>query len=139
MAAAGALRSVLLYLLFTLDDCSISGGERRRVSLGVALAGCPLCLFLDEPTSGLDSSSALSLFKLLKELAAGGLTVVAVVHQPRMEVFAATDDLIVLGCGGCLFYCGPSVTRNSFSLSRIQPMLTKSAGGYKPLAISSWI
>jgi hypothetical protein len=50
-----------------------------------------------KPTSGLDSSSALSLFKLLKELAAGGLTVVAVVHQPRMEVFAATDDLIVLG------------------------------------------
>jgi ABC-type multidrug transport system ATPase subunit len=79
------------------------------VSLGVALAGSPLCLFLDEPTSGLDSSSALSLFQLLKELAAGGLTVVAVVHQPRAEVFAATDDLIVLGPGGSLFYGGPSV------------------------------
>jgi ABC-type multidrug transport system ATPase subunit len=91
--------------------CSISGGERRRVSLGVSLAGAPLCLFLDEPTSGLDSSSALSLFQLLKELAAGGLTVVAVVHQPRAEVFAATDDLIVLGAGGCLFYSGPSVPR----------------------------
>lgn len=79
------------------------------MSLGVALAGSPLCLFLDEPTSGLDSSSALSLFQLLKELAAGGLTVVAVVHQPRAEVFAATDDLIVLGPGGSLFYGGPSV------------------------------
>ncbi len=91
-------------------QCSISGGERRRVSLGVALSGSPLCLFLDEPTSGLDSSSALSLFQLLKELAAGGITVVAVVHQPRAEVFAATDDLIVLGSGGCVFYSGPSVT-----------------------------
>ncbi len=88
---------------------SISGGERRRVSLGVSLAGAPLCLFLDEPTSGLDSSSALSLFQLLKELAAGGLTVVAVVHQPRAEVFAAMDDLIVLSGGGRLFYSGPSV------------------------------
>jgi ABC-type multidrug transport system ATPase subunit len=94
---------------FVHAGCSISGGERRRVSLGVALAGSPLCLFLDEPTSGLDSSSALSLFQLLKELAAGGLTVVAVVHQPRAEVFAATDDLIVLGPGGSLFYGGPSV------------------------------
>jgi ABC-type multidrug transport system ATPase subunit len=113
---------------------SISGGERRRVSLGVSLAGAPLCLFLDEPTSGLDSSSALSLFQLLKELAAGGLTVVAVVHQPRAEVFAATDDLIVLGTGGCLFYSGPSVR---VARRRILPSMTLPSGGREAVAAGS--
>ncbi len=117
--------------------CSISGGERRRVSLGVALAGAPLCLFLDEPTSGLDSSSALSLFQLLKELAVGGLTVVAVVHQPRAEVFAATDDLIVLGAGGCMFYSGPSVSPLLFYLLHLQRKMTLFAGRRQTLVRGS--
>jgi ABC-type multidrug transport system ATPase subunit len=72
----------------------------------------------------------LSLFQLLKELAAGGLTVVAVVHQPRAEVFAATDDLIVLGAGGCLFYSGPSVSQHDKSLFRMRYTLASAVGGY---------
>ena len=51
---------------------SISGGERKRVSIGMELAALPSILFLDEPTSGLDSTTALALVKNLKEIARKG-------------------------------------------------------------------
>ena len=54
---------------------SISGGERRRVSVGIGLVTDPRVMFLDEPTTGLDSDSALSLVTLLKRLATRGRTV----------------------------------------------------------------
>lgn len=53
----------------------VSGGERRRVSVGIALVTDPRVVFLDEPTTGLDSDSALTLVKVLKRLAEQGRTV----------------------------------------------------------------
>jgi ABC-type multidrug transport system ATPase subunit len=53
----------------------VSGGERRRVSVGIGLVTDPRVIFLDEPTTGLDSDSALSLVKVLKRLAQRGRTV----------------------------------------------------------------
>ena len=81
----------------------ISGGERKRVSIGIELAAAPMALFLDEPTSGLDSTSASSIIMTLKALSRLGITVVSIIHQPRHEIFDALDSLLLLGGGGLLY------------------------------------
>lgn len=59
----------------------VSGGERKRVSVGHELLTSPSVLLLDEPTSGLDSTTAGHLLATLQELALGGRTVVTTIHQ----------------------------------------------------------
>jgi len=86
----------------------ISGGERKRVNIGLELVSDPCILFLDEPTSGLDSSSSRDVVQCLRQIAATGITVVAVLHQPSYEIFSMTDDLLLLGKGGRTVYMGPS-------------------------------
>ena len=81
----------------------ISGGERKRVSIGIELAAAPMALFLDEPTSGLDSTSASSIVMTLKALSRLGITVVSIIHQPRREIFDALDSLLLLGEGRLLY------------------------------------
>ena len=79
----------------------ISGGEKKRVNIGVELMSRPSILFLDEPTSGLDSSSALLVMSSLKNLTeTQGVTVLSVIHQPRKAIFDAFDSLVLLGVGG---------------------------------------
>ena len=58
----------------------ISGGERKRTSIGYELITNPSLLFQDEPTSGLDSFTALSIIKLLKKEAERGMTIIATIH-----------------------------------------------------------
>ena len=83
----------------------ISGGERKRVSIGIELAAAPMALFLDEPTSGLDSTSASSIVTTLKALSRLGITVITIIHQPRHEIFDSLDSLLLIG-GGRLLYFG---------------------------------
>ncbi|KAK0199972.1 P-loop containing nucleoside triphosphate hydrolase protein [Desarmillaria ectypa] len=83
-----------------------SGGERRRLSLGVQLLGNPSILFLDEPTTGLDATSAYQLVKTLKSLAKKGRTIIMTLHQPRSEVFFLLDAVTLLAQGQSL-YSGP--------------------------------
>ncbi|KAK0487784.1 P-loop containing nucleoside triphosphate hydrolase protein [Armillaria novae-zelandiae] len=83
-----------------------SGGERRRVSLGVQLLGNPSVLFLDEPTTGLDATSALQLVKMLQSMAKKGRTIIMTLHQPRSEVFFMLDRATLLAQGHAL-YAGP--------------------------------
>lgn len=79
----------------------VSGGEKKRVNIGVELMSKPSILFLDEPTSGLDSSSALLVMGSLKKLVESqGVTVLSVIHQPRKAIFDSFDSLILLGVGG---------------------------------------
>ena len=66
----------------------------------------PAAIFLDEPTSGLDATAALEVCATLKAVANLGLTVVAVVHQPRAEIFRSFDDLLLLAPGGKTVYTG---------------------------------
>ena len=101
-----------------LDKCSstyvgnqllrgISGGEMKRLSIGVELLREPTVLLLDEPTSGLDSRSALQLCKNLSRLAKKfNHTVIAVIHQPRSQIVRLFDDLLVLAPGGKQIYFG---------------------------------
>ena len=58
----------------------LSGGERKRTSIGYEIITNPSLLLLDEPTSGLDSITALSIVKLLKREAYKGLTVLCTIH-----------------------------------------------------------
>lgn len=87
----------------------ISGGQRKRVNIGLELAGLPIAIFLDEPTSGLDSTAALNIAFVLKDLAQLGLTTVAVIHQPRTEIFNELDEIILMVPGGKIAYLGPRI------------------------------
>jgi ABC-type multidrug transport system ATPase subunit/ABC-type multidrug transport system permease subunit len=83
-----------------------SGGEKRRVSIGVQMLSNPSVLFLDEPTTGLDATSAFQLVRTLKGLALKGRTVVVTIHQPRSEIWDLFDGLVVLSKGSPV-YSGP--------------------------------
>src|SRR6478736_3702030 len=84
----------------------ISGGQRKRVNIGIELSAVPVCIFLDEPTSGLDSTSALEVCDILQKITKLGLTTVAVVHQPRVEIFEKFDDLLMIAPGGRTAFIG---------------------------------
>jgi len=80
---------------------------RKRLTVGVELAGNPSILFADEPTSGLDSLSASVVVSSLERIAKQqGLTVVCTIHQPSREVFEAFDNLLLLRKGGVCVYNG---------------------------------
>ncbi|KAJ1463445.1 P-loop containing nucleoside triphosphate hydrolase protein [Pelagophyceae sp. CCMP2097] len=86
---------------------SISGGQRRRVSIGCELILDPSLILLDEPTSGLDSFAAMKVFSLLVDLAHHGRTVVATLHQPTDAMFLRFDKVVLLAAGICV-YAGPA-------------------------------
>ncbi|RKO90120.1 P-loop containing nucleoside triphosphate hydrolase protein [Blyttiomyces helicus] len=86
----------------------VSGGQRKRVNIAMELAGIPLALFLDEPTSGLDSTAALDVAEIMSQLTTLGLTIVAVIHQPRIEIFEKFDDVLMIAPGGRTAYLGPA-------------------------------
>ncbi|KAF9959246.1 hypothetical protein BGZ65_000678 [Modicella reniformis] len=92
---------------------SISGGEKRRVSIACELVTSPSILFLDEPTSGLDSYNAFNVVECLVTLARTyHRTVVCTVHQPRSNIFARFDQLILLAKGE-LIYSGETRLLNT--------------------------
>ncbi|WRT67810.1 uncharacterized protein IL334_004784 [Kwoniella shivajii] len=82
----------------------ISGGEARRVSIGIELVSSPDILVLDEPTSGLDSVSASRLIRLLKDLSEKGTTIIASIHQPSSSLYQAFDTVILLSQGNQLYF-----------------------------------
>uniref|UniRef100_A0A7S1THM9 Probable ATP-dependent transporter ycf16 n=1 Tax=Compsopogon caeruleus TaxID=31354 RepID=A0A7S1THM9_9RHOD len=85
----------------------VSGGERKRVNVGVELVADPSLIFLDEPTSGLDSFNALNVMYSLRKLASAGRAVVSTIHQPRSNIFQLFDVLCLLSQGR-LMYFGPA-------------------------------
>lgn len=84
----------------------VSGGERRRVSIGIDIIHDPIILFLDEPTSGLDSTSAFMVVKVLQRIAQSGSIVIMSVHQPSYRILGLLDRLIFLSRGQTV-YSGP--------------------------------
>ncbi|CAN0166070.1 unnamed protein product, partial [Ectocarpus sp. 8 AP-2014] len=72
----------------------ISGGQKRRTSIGVELVVQRKILFLDEPTSGLDAASASGIMDLLRRLASEtGVIIITSVHQPSSRVFNSFDQV----------------------------------------------
>ncbi|GLU05219.1 hypothetical protein SLE2022_223310 [Rubroshorea leprosula] len=85
----------------------ISGGEKKRVSIGQEMLINPSLLLLDEPTSGLDSTTAQRILTTIKRLAAGGRTVVTTIHQPSSRIYHMFDKVLLLS-EGCPIYYGPA-------------------------------
>uniref|UniRef100_A0A8C7YGY6 Broad substrate specificity ATP-binding cassette transporter ABCG2 n=1 Tax=Oryzias sinensis TaxID=183150 RepID=A0A8C7YGY6_9TELE len=85
----------------------ISGGERKRTSIGMELIIDPAVLFLDEPTTGLDASTANSVLLLLKRMATHGRTIIMSIHQPRYSIYRLFDSLTLL-VSGKMVYHGPA-------------------------------
>lgn len=82
----------------------ISGGQKRRVTLAKGIITGPSILFCDEPTSGLSSTDSETAVRALKNLCVHfGMTIVCVIHQPRLSVFNMFDQLILLSEGRCVF------------------------------------
>lgn len=90
----------------SVDSRGLSGGQRKRVSIGLELLANPSVLLVDEPTSGLDAKMAYDVVAILGRLAAAGRTVVTTIHQPSFALFSTFDALLVLD-GGRVAYAGP--------------------------------
>lgn len=87
-----------------LKISSLSGGQKKRVSIAMELLAEPKVIFLDEPTSGLSPDLDLEMMELLKSLANKGRTIIVITHA--MENVHLCDRVIILGRGGKLCYYG---------------------------------
>lgn len=85
---------------------TISGGQRKRLNIGLELIREPGVLFLDEPTSGLSSKDSENVMDLLRELTLKGKLIFVVIHQPSSDIYKAFDKIIFLDTGGFLIYNG---------------------------------
>lgn len=90
----------------------LSGGQRKRVSVGIELLTKPSLLVLDEPTSGLDPGNEEQVMRLLRELADGGRIVVVVTHS--LQSLDMTDRVLFLASGGRVAYFGPPSERFAY-------------------------
>ena len=89
-------------------DKKISGGQRKRLNIGLELLREPSVMFVDEPTSGLSSRDSENIMDLLKELSLKGKLVFVVIHQPSSDIFKMFDKLVILDVGGYqIFYGNP--------------------------------
>lgn len=82
----------------------VSGGERKRVSIGQEMLVNPSLLFLDEPTSGLDSTTAQRIVSCLWELANKGKTVVMTIHQPSSRLYYMFHKVMLLSEGSSVYF-----------------------------------
>lgn len=88
---------------------TISGGQRKRLNIGLELLREPTILFVDEPTSGLSSRDSENIMDLLKELSLRGKMIFVVIHQPSSDIFKMFDTLLILDVGGFQIYYGNPV------------------------------
>jgi len=89
-------------------DKRLSGGERKRLNIGLELLGDAEIFFLDEPTSGLSSKDSEKVMDLLKKFSLRGKIVFVVIHQPSSKLYKMFDKLILLDKGGKLAFFGPT-------------------------------
>jgi ABC transport system ATP-binding/permease protein len=101
-------------------DKTISGGQRKRLNIGLELLREPTILFVDEPTSGLSSRDSENIMDLLKELSLRGKMIFVVIHQPSSDIFKMFDTLIILDVGG--FQITTEIRSSLSIISRISSM-----------------
>ncbi len=87
----------------------ISGGQRKRLNIGLELMREPAVLFADEPISGLASHDSENVMELLKDQTMNGKLVFAIIHQPSSDILKMFDRLWVLDRGGYMIYDGDPV------------------------------
>ncbi|XP_037298378.1 ATP-binding cassette sub-family G member 1-like isoform X2 [Manduca sexta] len=81
----------------------LSGGQKKRLAIGLELISDPPVMFLDEPTSGLDSSISKHLVYLLHLLARQGRTLVVTMHQPSAGLLQMVDRMYAMVAGRCAY------------------------------------
>ncbi|MCX6326037.1 MAG: ATP-binding cassette domain-containing protein [Bacteroidia bacterium] len=87
----------------------VSGGQRKRLNIGLELMREPVVLFIDEPTSGLSSFDSEKVMILLRNQALQGKLVFAIIHQPSSDIIKMFDRLWLLDKGGYMIYDGDPV------------------------------
>ncbi|KAH9331658.1 hypothetical protein KI387_003766 [Taxus chinensis] len=106
----------------TMIGGGISGGERKRVSIGHELLLNPSLLLLDEPTSGLDSTTAYRTMCVLQKLASTTRrTIVITIHQPSSRLYHMFHKLILLSHGNSIYFGQPSQALDYFSSIGFSP------------------
>ena len=98
----------------------ISGGERKRTSIGYEMITKPSLMLLDEPTSGLDSSTAVRIMRLMRQQAERGMSILATIHQPSSELFMLFDRVIVLSEGHTIYNGPPEDVKSYFEAYGLQ-------------------
>ncbi|KZV99169.1 hypothetical protein EXIGLDRAFT_699586 [Exidia glandulosa HHB12029] len=102
----------------------ISGGEQRRLSIGLALVARPDVLILDEPTSGLDAVSSYKVASVLRAVASdehNPTVVIASIHQPSSRLFRAFDRVLLLAHGHELYHGPGGVAPATYFAERGMP------------------
>jgi ABC-type multidrug transport system ATPase subunit len=87
----------------------VSGGQRKRLNIGLELMREPVVLFIDEPTTGLSSFDSEKVMSLLRTQALNGKLVFAIIHQPSSDIIKLFDRLWLLDKGGYMIYDGDPV------------------------------
>ncbi|CAA2938488.1 ABC transporter G family member 9 [Olea europaea subsp. europaea] len=108
----------------------VSGGERKRVSIGQEMLIDPSLLFLDEPTSGLDSTTAQRIVHTLWELANGGRTIVMTIHQPSSRLFYMFHKVLLLSEGNPLYFGKGLGAMDYFSSIGFTPSIAMNPSDY---------
>jgi len=98
----------------------LSGGQRKRVSIGVELVTQPRVLFLDEPTSGLDPGLEKQLMHTMRDLARGERTVVLTTHI--METMEVVDQMVVVYDGHLVFAGAPARALEFFGVDELRDL-----------------
>jgi ABC-type multidrug transport system ATPase subunit len=103
------------------DVKTLSGGQRKRVSLGLELLTPKSILLLDEPTSGLSSGDSERILRILRARADNGALVLVVIHQPSAALFRLFDRLLLLDRGGMAAFYGDPLNARSY-LEKVAPI-----------------
>ena len=111
---------------------TISGGQRKRLNIGMELIRQPFILFVDEPTSGLSSRDSMRTMELLKDLALNGKLVFVIIHQPSADIFKMFDKLIVLDQGGHMVYYGNTLTSVAYFKDAMNLPVNQDSSGVAP-------
>ena len=90
------------------ENRMLSGGQRKRLAIGMEIIRDPQILFVDEPTSGLSSADSLMVMRIFKKIALSGKVVIVNIHQPSSEVYRLFDTIQIIDKGGYpVFYGNP--------------------------------
>lgn len=106
---------------------TISGGQRKRLNIGLELLREPAVMFVDEPTSGLSSRDSENIMDLLKEMSLKGKMIFVVIHQPSSDIYKMFDQMVILDVGGYQIYYGNPVEAVTYFKSIVN-MIDKEVG-----------
>lgn len=82
----------------------ISGGQKKRLSIGVEIIHLPELIFLDEPTTGLDSMIAYEVISMIRRITDQGRTIICTIHQPSKHIFELFHQVIFLSQGKVIYF-----------------------------------